>query len=133
MSFLDSLVGSVGTTTGNLLWALVILVVGWIIALIIRAALRGLLKRTQIDDKLVQIFTDAGETKPIDAGKWISQIVYYILLLIVFVAAFEQLGLTTVAEPLDAFLSTIWGFIPQLLAAGVLFLVACFVAEPVHL
>lgn len=132
MSFLDSLVGSVGTTTGNLLWALVILVVGWIIALIIRAALRGLLKRTQIDDKLVQIFTEAGETKPIDAGKWISQIIYYILLLIVFVAAFEQLGLTTVAEPLNAFLNTIWGFIPHLLAAGVLFLVAWIVATLVR-
>jgi small-conductance mechanosensitive channel len=132
MSFLDSLVGSVGTTTGNLLWALVILVVGWIIALIIRAALRGLLKRTQIDDKIVKIFTEAGETKPIDAEKWISQIVYYILLLIVFVAAFEQLGLTTVLEPLNAFLNTIWGFIPNLLAAGVLFLVAWVVATLVR-
>jgi small-conductance mechanosensitive channel len=132
MSFVDSLVGSVGTTTGNLVWALVILVVGWIIALVIRAALRGLLKRTQIDDRIVKIFTEAGETKPIDAEKWISQIVYYILLLVVFVAAFEQLGLTTVLEPLNAFLNTIWGFIPNLLAAGVLFLVAWIVATLVR-
>ncbi len=132
MSFLDSLVGSVGTTTGNLVWALVILVVGWIIALIIRAALRGLLKRTQIDDKLASVFTEAGETKPIDAEKWISQIVYYILLVVVFVAAFEQLGLTTVLEPLNAFLNTIWGFIPNLLAAGALFLVAWIVATLVR-
>ena len=132
MSFLDSLVGTVGTTTGNLVWALVILVIGWIIALVIRSALRGLLKRTDIDDRMVKIFTEAGETKPIDAEKWISQVVYYVLLLIVFVAAFEQLGLTTVLEPLNAFLNTIWGFVPKLLAAGALFLVAWIVATLVR-
>jgi len=131
-SFLENLLNSVGTTGGNLLWALVILVVGWIIARIIRAAVRRLLKRTQIDDKLVKVFTEAGETKPIDAGKWISQVVYYVLLLVVFVAALEQLGLTMVLEPLNAFLNTIWGFMPRLLAAGVLFLVAWMVATLVR-
>lgn len=123
-SYLERLIETAGTTTGNLLWALVILMVGWIIALIIRAIVRGLLKRTKLDDKLTKMFTDAGETKPIDTDKWVAQIVYYVLLLIVFVAAFEQLGLTVVTDPLNAFLNTIWGWLPQLLAAVVLFLVA---------
>jgi len=132
MSSLDGLLSSVGSTAGNFLWALVILVVGWIIALIIRNALRRLLERTKLDDKIAKVFTDSGGTKPFDAAKWISQIVYYVLLLIVFVGFFEKLGLTAVTVPLNAFLSTIWAWIPSLLAAGVIFLVAWIVATLVR-
>lgn len=131
-SFLENLLNTVGTTGGNLLWAVLILVVGWIIALIIRAVLRGLLKRTQIDDKLVEVFTDAGETSPIDAGRWISQAVYYILLLTVFVAAFEQLGIVSATAPLNALLQTIWSWLPRILLAGILALVAWIVATLVR-
>ncbi|MFN2219389.1 MAG: mechanosensitive ion channel [Anaerolineae bacterium] len=130
--YLQDLVGTAGSTAGNFLWALLILVVGWIIALIIRNVLRGLLQRTQLDDKIAKVFTDAGGTKPLDAAKWISQIVYYVLLLIVFVAFFEKLGLTAVTVPLNAFLSTIWGWLPSLLAAGVILLVAWIVATLVR-
>jgi hypothetical protein len=130
--YLEDLVGTAGSTAGNFLWALVILVVGWIIALIVRNLLRSLLQRTKLDDKIAKVFTDAGETKPFDAAKWISQIVYYILLLIVIVAFLEQLGLTAVTVPLNAFLSTIWGWIPGLLAAGVLLVVAWIVATLVR-
>jgi small-conductance mechanosensitive channel len=112
--YLQDLVSTVGSTAGKFLWALVILVIGWIIALIIRNILRGLLRRTTLDDKIAKVFTDAGGTKPFDASYWISQIVYYILLLIVIVAALEQLGLTAVTVPLNAFLATIWGWIPGL-------------------
>jgi hypothetical protein len=132
MGSLEGFFGSVGSTAGNFLWALVILVVGWIIALIIRNILRGVLQRTSLDDKLAKVFTDAGQSKPIDAAKWISQIVYYILLLIVFVAFFEKLGLTAVTEPLNTFLNTIWAWLPSLLAAGAIFLVAWIVATLVR-
>ena len=130
--YLQDLVGSAGSTAGNFLWALAILVIGWIIALIIRNVLHRLLRRTTLDDKIAKVFTDAGETRSIDTAKWISQIVYYILLLIVIVAFFEKLGLTAVTVPLNAFLSTIWGWIPGLLAAGVLILVAWIVATLVR-
>jgi len=126
--YLQGLVGTAGSTAGKFLWALAILVVGWIIALVVRNVLRGLLQRTKLDDKIAKVFTDAGGTKPFDAAKWVSQIVYYILLLIVIVASLEMLGLTAVTEPLNAFLDIIWGWIPNLLAAGVLVVVAWIVA-----
>jgi len=128
----EGFLNTVGSTAGNLIWALVILVVGWIIALIIRNVLRRLLERTTLDDRLAKVFTDAGSDKPIDAARWISQLVYYALLLIVIVAFFEMLGLTAVSEPLNAFLSTVWTWLPSLLAAGAILLVAWIVATLVR-
>jgi hypothetical protein len=130
--FIENLVGTAGTTAADVLWALVILLVGWIVALIIRNLLRRWLNRTKLDDKMAQVFTDAGETKPIDAAKWISNIVYYLLLLIVFVAFFERLGLRAVTIPLNAFLTAIWAWLPSLLAAGVILLGAWILATLVR-
>jgi hypothetical protein len=119
-------------TAGNSVWALVILIVGWIIALIIRSVIRALLRRTKIDDRIGRVFTDAGGTKPFDTAYWISQIVYYILLLIVIVAALSQLGLTAVTVPLNTFLSAIWSWIPGLLGAAILLIVAWIIATLVR-
>ena len=132
MDSLDGFLGTVTSTAGNFLWALVILVVGWIIALIIRNITRRLLERTTLDDRIAQVFTNASRDNPVDAARWISQLVYYILLLVVIVAFFETLGLTAVTEPLNAFLSTIWAWLPSLLAAGAIFLVAWIVATLVR-
>jgi small-conductance mechanosensitive channel len=130
--FLQNLFGSAGSQLGSLIWALLILLVGWIIALIIRNVLRRLLHRTQLDERLGKVFTDSGQEKLFDASHWIAQIVYYILLLFVFVGFFEALGLTRVSAPLNAFLSTIWGWLPSLLAAAVIVLAAWIVATLVR-
>jgi hypothetical protein len=130
--FVENLVGTAGTTVANVLWALVILLVGWIVALIIRNVLYRLLNRTKLDDKMAKVFTDAGETKPIDAAKWIANIVYYILLLIVLVAFFEKLGIQAVTIPLNAFLTAIWRWLPGLLGAGVILVMAWLVATLVR-
>jgi small-conductance mechanosensitive channel len=117
-----------GTTLGNLLWALVILVVGWILAAILRAVTVAILKRTTLDDRLAKVYTDAAETKPVDIDRVGGQFVYYTVLLLVVIAFFDQLGLVRVAAPLAAFVELIFGYLPNLLAAGILVLVAWVVA-----
>jgi small-conductance mechanosensitive channel len=130
--FEDTLTQVFGSTFGNLIWALIILIVGWIVALFLRSIVSSLLKRTKLDDRLTKVFTDAGETKPVDIDKLGGQIVYYFVLLLVLVAFFEQLGLVRVAEPLNQFLTLVAGYIPSLLGGGILLLVAWIIATIVR-
>ena len=58
----------------------------------------------------------------------ISSIVFYLLMLFVLVAFFEVLGLELITAPLNALLNTIFAYLPSLLAAGVLIVVAWIVA-----
>ena len=110
-----------------LLKALAILVVGWLIAKIAAKVSKKLLDKTEFDNKLADKLTGgrAGDLK-IEEG--ISQFVYWFILLFVLMAAFQALGLTIITEPLNALVTKITSFIPQLLAGVALGLVAWGIA-----
>ncbi|MDF1500142.1 MAG: mechanosensitive ion channel [Anaerolineales bacterium] len=112
------------------LGAIGILVGGWLIALIGAAIVRGLFKRTNID-RWVAKMIDSEED--IDAGRvkvayWAGKTVYYLIMLFVLVAFLQALNLTIVAEPINQFLNQVLSYVPLLLGAGVLLLVAWLLA-----
>lgn len=132
MEFLQTLLEPVAVTLGNLVWALIILIGGWIVALIIRAGVRGLFNRITLDDRIAQAVAGEEAAEKIEVGRWTSQIVYYIVMIFVLIAFFNQLNLTAVAGPLQALLDIVFGYIPRLVAAGALILVAWLVATGVR-
>ncbi len=92
-----------------------ILVIGAIVAWIISGGVGALFKKTNIDNKIAGWVTgtkEGQELPPVE--KWISTIVFWLLMVFVLVAFFNQLGLTAVSEPLNTFLNQITGFLPQL-------------------
>lgn len=124
----DSLSNVFGTTLGNVIWALVILVVGWFVAVILRSVTTSLLQKTKLDERLAKLFADADEEKPVDVDRLGGLFVYYVVLLLVVTAFLEQLGLVRVAEPLTEFVRVIVSYIPSIIAAGLLLLVAWIIA-----
>lgn len=122
--FLQQITGS----AGNLLIALVILIGGWLVALIIRAIVRSALHRTTLDNRLAQVIAGEREAEPVNVEDWIARIVYYVIMLLVLVAFFERLELRAVTEPLRALLNQVFAFAPRILAAGVLLLLAWLLA-----
>jgi hypothetical protein len=124
----DNIAEAFGTTLGNLLWALVILIVGWIVAAILRAITVAILKRTTLDDRLAKVYTDAAETKPVDIDRLGGQFVYFTVLLLVVIAFFDQLGLVRVTAALSGLVELIIDYLPNLLAASILALIAWVVA-----
>lgn len=127
MTYVDQIAQSLGIHVSNLIAALIVLVVGWILALIISSLVKKALERTGWDERIAN--KAYGDTaKRIDTSKWISKIVYYILLLFVFVAFLQVLGLTTVIVPLNEFLNVIFAWLPRILAAIVLAAIAWLVA-----
>src|SRR5688572_10992349 len=109
------------TGIGDILIALLILIVGWLIALVIAAIVRALLKRTRIDDRLALWVQGEDTTNVSDAPKverLVSTIVFWLLMLMVIVAALNRLNLGGVADPFNVFLREIFAFLPRLISVG---------------
>lgn len=113
-NFLVWMESSPGSFVLNAVAAIAILIVGWLFATLASLIVRGLLKRTQIDNRLAAAVFGQAEADSLPVEKWAAQFVYYLILLFVLVAFLNALQLTAVSEPLNAFLNRIFGYLPQL-------------------
>jgi len=118
----------IGNYVPNLLGAIAILVIGWIVASILSGIVKSLLKRTDLDNKIAQKFTADTGTKPFELERSISRGVFWFLMLFVLVAFFQALQLTIITEPLNNLLDQVLSYLPQVLGAGALFLIAWLLA-----
>lgn len=112
--------GGLGATLLNLIGAIIIFVLGWIIASIVSGFVKNLLKRTDIDNRLASSVTGARSASQPQIENLIGSVVFWILFILSVVAALNVLQLTTVAAPLNSFLNQIFAFLPRLGAAGLL-------------
>ncbi|MGF2614402.1 hypothetical protein FZC84_14435 [Rossellomorea vietnamensis] len=104
----------------DFLLALVVLLIGWLVAKGVEKAVYRLLNRTGMDDKLFSHIPN----KKYSSEKIISKIVYWILLLIVFIIVLNILNLNLIAEPLVNLMNSIFGAIDNILKAALILLVA---------
>ena len=116
----DSVVGAIK--------AILIFIVGWIIASIIKGIAKKILNSTDIDNKLAAAVTGqrGGESFPIE--NWIANLIFWIIMLFVVIAALNALNLQAVSAPLNTLLDQITGFIPKLFGAAALLGIAWVVA-----
>jgi len=124
----DQLV-TLGTMYGiPILKAAAILVVGWVVAKGVSIGTKKLLDKTELDNKIAAKIT-GGKSAGVAIEAGIGRFVYWLIMLFVLMAVFEALGLTIVTEPINAFVTKIVGFLPQVLAAAVLSAIAWAVAS----
>ena len=102
----------------------VVLVLGWLVAHLVSWVVRRSLLRTHLDDKFLGLVMGRDAATDIHAERWISRAVFYLLMLVVLVAFFQMLGMTAMTEPLNKMLDQIFTYLPKLLSATVLLLVA---------
>ena len=119
----------VGGYLPNLLGALAILVIGWLVALVVAAVVRGALSRTTIDNRIAAWM---GANQELEVERYAGKTAYWVVMLFVLVAFFDALNLTNVTEPLNVLLSQLTGFAPRVLGAGILLLAAWLVATVVR-
>ena len=115
-----------GQMVPNLVAAILILVVGWIVAALLAALTRGLLRRTGLDARLRRALGGAATAPEVAAG--VATAVFYLVLLFVVIAALQALQLTAVAVPLNALLTVILEYLPRVGGALLLLLLAWLLA-----
>lgn len=122
---------SVGLTPENLVnlaIALAILIIGWVVARILAAAVSRLLRMLHVDERLrAMAGPDTVRLEPI-AGT----VVFYIAMLAVLVLFFQRLQLTAITDPLNSLLETVLLYLPRIALAALLLLVAWLVATLVR-
>ena len=103
----------------QLVFAIAILVGGWVVAIFFSSMTEGLLKRTDIDNKLANWLTGSRSSSlPIE--KWAGTTVFWIILLFTLVGFFQFLRLDAVATPLNSLLAQVASFLPKLGGAAIL-------------
>ncbi|WAC08107.1 MAG: mechanosensitive ion channel [Thermodesulfobacteriota bacterium] len=117
-----------GSYIPRLLGALVILVVGWLVAILITGAIRKVLIHFKLDSHLTRWTSGGGKEEPI-AARFIAKLMFYVIMLFVIVATFEALGITLITQPINTLLNELLAFAPQLLGALLLAIVAFIVAK----
>jgi hypothetical protein len=129
-SFLQKIDQLAGGGIANLIIALIILIVGWLVALVLSALVSGALRRTKLDERVGKWISEKEEEegKAVNVARWTGKGVYYLVMLFVLIAFFQRLGLTLVTEPLNRLLTQVFEYAPRLAGAGVLLLIAWIVA-----
>lgn len=126
---LENLWATVSGGLLNFLAALGFLILFWILALVAAAVTRWLFGRTQIDERIATaIGGDEGESQ-IKLDRWVSAIVFWIIMLFGIVAFFNKLNLQNVSAPLQIILDQAAAFVPSLLGALALLAVAWLIAS----
>ena len=110
----------------NLIAAIAVAMIGWVIATVARTAINAALAKTSMDERLS---AHAG-VKPLSST--IADIVYWFILLIVLTMVLGQLELDGLFAPLSIMVSQIFDAIPNILKAGIILLIGYVIAKVVR-
>ena len=125
---IEGLKGSLGETLPMLAAALGLLAIGWIVALVARALVRGVLTRVGLNQRI-----QSTTGNQIDVAGGVAKGTYYLVLLMALVAFFNVLEVQHASESLQALVDQILAFLPKAIAAGVLLGVAWLLAVAVRM
>ncbi|WP_151709366.1 mechanosensitive ion channel [Acinetobacter brisouii] len=115
-----------------ILAVVVILLLGWVIALLIAAGVKKLLHQLNTNHHLSSATTRNTATFP-DIEQIISKIVFWFIMIIAVIAALNVLNLNSVSGPFSNMLAQVLAFIPTLLAAIAVGFIAWILAKLIQI
>ena len=125
LTFFDNLFGSFGGPIS----AIIILIIGWFVAGIIRSIVKKLTHKAGIDKAL--------RSDKVVFSTLLGKLAYFLIMIFVFMLALEKLGLSGVLDPLKNMLNEFLGFLPNIFGAGLVayigYMLANIVSELVGL
>lgn len=120
--YLENLVNSVNESLPGVLGAVIVFIAGWLLALLVRRIVHGLMKKTEWDERLL------GNTI-VDTNKFIANFVYYILMFIILLVVLEILGVSYILDPIKGMYHGFIEFIPKIIVSIITFFVGYIVAK----
>lgn len=127
-SFQSILEGVVSFIPG-LVVAVIIILIGWLIGAALSKVVEQILKAIKIDAALTSAGLDKVVNKggfKLNSGKFLGELVKWFVIVVFLVAAFDVLGLTQVNDFLRG---VVIGYLPQVIAAVLILLIAVVVGE----
>ncbi|MDA0674210.1 MAG: mechanosensitive ion channel [Cyanobacteria bacterium] len=131
--FTEELSGQLGTFLPSLIWAIILLLVGWIVATVAAFGIKNILKRTTLDDRLANWVLGQSGDRDVPIEEWIATAIYWVVMTFTLVAFLNALNLEVVSRPLNNFLEQIFQYLPRIGGAAVLLGVAWATATVVKI
>ncbi|MEQ9362590.1 MAG: mechanosensitive ion channel [Leptospirales bacterium] len=119
----------VGGYVPQLVGGIALLILGWLFAYLVYLLIRTALRKLRIGQRLSGWTGDEESVDRMRLEHWIARVVYYVLLLIVLVAFFQTMGLTQLVTPFNSMLEQVLEYLPGVIGAAFLLLVAWIVAS----
>lgn len=129
MTFLTNLLSGILGGVGSIIAAALILLVAFVVASIVKSLVLKLIDKTKLRNFLAKVDT---EDKPGGAREFIGKLVYLLVFLLFVPGIFSALGLGGVMAPISNILNTIWGYVPNLVAAAIVLMVGNLIAKLVR-
>jgi len=126
----EETLGTIFMWLPNLLGALVLLLVGWLVARLVQFIIGGLLRRLRLDSLtervgISRMLSNAGLDPSV--VNLLARLAYWLILFVFVLAAAESVGLLGVTEMLNRLV----GYLPNVLAAALILLLGSLVAQVV--
>ena len=111
---------------GSIVAAALVLVIAFVVAAIVKSLVLKVIDKTKLKDTLGKI--DTGD-KPGSGREFIGKLVYLLVFLLFVPGIFSLLDLGSMMGPITNILNTIWGYVPNLVAAAIVLLVGNLIAK----
>ncbi|MBP8019027.1 MAG: mechanosensitive ion channel, partial [Hylemonella sp.] len=123
-AFVTALQSSLGAHIPQILGAVAILALGWLLAVAARAAIRQLLNVLKVNARI-----EESTGARLDAESPVAGGAFWLVLLATLIAMLNALDLPLLTNPFAALMSDVVGYLPNLVAGAVLSLVAWLMAS----
>ena len=130
--FINNLMPSLSTRFGNVLpkiiGALLVILIGFFIARLIKKLVERILRGTSIDEKIA-----AKLHTSFRVDQFVAKLAYYLIVIYTLIISLNMLGVDGVLDPLQDMLNKFTGFIPNILVGGIIgfagYMIASIVSE----
>jgi hypothetical protein len=122
-TFLNSLTDKLGEYLPGVIPVLIILIVGLFLAKVIKTCFAKLFAKLKVNERLSR-----GST-PVKYEEMLTSIIYYLSVLFVLVFVLERMGISSALDPLKNLLNDFIGYIPNIVAAGIVFYAGWVIAK----
>jgi hypothetical protein len=119
----NSLELALRTQLPRILGAIAILVIGWIVAILVRAAIRRVLGAVQLNRRIAST-----TEQKLDLESGIATAVFWLVILITLIGVFNSLDLALASGPFEVMVKEIAVYVPHFVAGTVLLLIAWIAA-----
>lgn len=103
-----------GAFLPSLLWAILLLLIGWVVATLAAFVVKSVLQRISLDDRIAAQLLGRDPNQDIPVEQWVATAVYWIILLFAIIACLNALNLAVVSQPLNNFLQQIFAYLPRI-------------------
>lgn len=128
MNVLSSIFSTVSVGVLSVVKAAVFLLIAFVVASIVKTLVLKLLGKGKISAFLAKLEASGDGS----IQKFIGKLVYLIVFLLFVPSIFSSLGMNQVASPIISMLDTIWGYVPNIVAAVIILIIGFLIAKLVR-